>query len=86
MDKARLHLLTFRHRSSIDGFFGKTGLLVSRFAGGPCFGVRQLQAAFSASFYFFPISCTRTLSKSVLVGWETFRESQLRSTTALLRP
>lgn len=47
--KARQHLLTFKHMSSTIDFFGKTGKLMSRFAGGLCFGVK-LQAAFSASF------------------------------------
>jgi len=84
--KARQHPLTFKHMGRTITFPGKTGMLASRLAGGPCFGVK-LQAAFSASFFFFPPLhlLKRTLSKSVLVGSESFDDSELQSTTVLLR-
>lgn len=82
--KARQHLLTLKHMSSTIDFFGKTGMIMSRFAGGLCFGL-ELQVAFSASFVFAYL-LKRTRSKSVLAGSESFDDSELQSITVLLRP
>lgn len=65
--KACQHLLTVKHMSSTTDFLGETCVLLSRFAGGPCFRAKL----------FSSYLLKRTLSKSVLVlvGSEDFNES-----------
>lgn len=61
-------------------------MLMSSCAGALLFGV-EMQAAFSAFFFPSPLHLLkRTLSKSVLAGSESFPDSELQSTTVLLRP
>lgn len=75
--------------SSTTDFFGKADMLMSRFAGGQCFGVK-LQSDFQpfVGSCLFAYLLKRTLSKSVLVlvGLESCDDSELQSTTVLLRP